>query len=84
MQDHRVVSEPTWNTFRNQLVLEYEILKYDSDLGTPNLFVLLDEAICQMKIRVITECFKTQRDKDWFTPDAFLSVLQICARLSDD
>jgi hypothetical protein len=47
-------------------------------LGTPNLFVLLDEAICQMKIRLITGSFKTQRDKDWFIPDAFLSLLQIC------
>ena len=76
-QDHRLVSELTWNTFRNHLILEYEILKYDGDLGAPNLFVHLDEATCQRKIGVIMDCFKTQRDKDWFTPDAFLSLMRI-------
>src|SRR2546422_4350975 len=76
-QDHRLVSELTWNTFRNQLILEYEILKYDGDLGSPNVFVHLDEATCQKKISVIMECFKSQQDKDWFTPDAFLSLLRI-------
>jgi LmbE family N-acetylglucosaminyl deacetylase len=76
-QDHRLVSELTWNTFRNQLILEYEILKYDGDLGTPNLFVHLGDVVAQEKIRVILECFATQRDKDWFTPDAFLSLMRI-------
>jgi LmbE family N-acetylglucosaminyl deacetylase len=76
-QDHRLVSELTWNTYRDQLVLEYEILKYDGDLGTPNLFVHLDETICQKKITVLMECFGSQRDKDWFTPDAFLSLMRI-------
>ena len=76
-QDHRLVSELTWNTYRNHLILEYEIMKYDGDVGAPNLFVHLDEAVCQKKISVIMECFKTQRDKDWFTPDAFWSLLRI-------
>jgi LmbE family N-acetylglucosaminyl deacetylase len=76
-QDHRLVSELTWNTFRSQLILEYEILKYDGDLGTPNVFVHLDEATCQRKIGVIMECFRSQQDKDWFTPDAFFSLLRI-------
>jgi len=76
-QDHRVISELTWNTFRNQLILEYEILKYDGDLGAPNVFVHLDEETCQKKVDVIMDCFKTQRDKDWFTPDAFLALLRI-------
>ena len=76
-QDHRLVSELTWNTFRNQPILEYEILKYDGDLGSPNVFVHLDEATCHKKIDVIMECFKSQQDKDWFTPDAFLSLLRI-------
>ena len=57
--------------------LEYEILKYDGDLGSPNVFVHLDEAVCEKKISVIMECFKSQQDKDWFTPDAFLSLLRI-------
>jgi LmbE family N-acetylglucosaminyl deacetylase len=76
-QDHRVVSELTWNTYRDHLILEYEIIKYDGDLGSPNVFVHLDEAVCQKKVGLLMECFATQRDKDWFTPDAFLSLLRI-------
>lgn len=76
-QDHRVVSDLTWNTYRNHLILEYEIVKYDGDLASPNVFVHLDEPVCQKKIGVIMDTFKTQRDKDWFTPDAFWSMLRI-------
>jgi len=76
-QDHRLISELTRNTYRNHLILEYEILKYDGDLGVPNLFVHLDDAICQKKIRFILESFATQRDKDWFTADAFQALLRI-------
>jgi len=76
-QDHRLVSELTWNTYRNNLILEYEIMKYDGDMGSPNLFVHLDDTICQQKVRFIMDSFKTQREKDWFTPDAFLSLLRI-------
>src|SRR5438445_12993739 len=76
-QDHRVISELTWNTYRNHLVLEYEIMKYDGDIGTPNVFVHLDETLCRKKIRFIMDSFKTQKGKDWFTPDAFLSLLRI-------
>jgi LmbE family N-acetylglucosaminyl deacetylase len=76
-QDHRLVSELTWNTYRNHLILEYEILKYDGDLGVPNFFVHLDETTCARKIGLIMEYFKTQHDKDWFTPDAFRSLLRL-------
>jgi LmbE family N-acetylglucosaminyl deacetylase len=76
-QDHRVVSELTWNTYRDHLILEYEIIKYDGDMGSPNLFVHLDETLCRKKIDLIMDCFKTQRGKDWFTPDALLSLLRI-------
>jgi LmbE family N-acetylglucosaminyl deacetylase len=76
-QDHRLISDLTWNTYRNHLILEYEILKYDGDLGVPNLFVYLDGAICEKKIRLIMNGFKTQRDKDWFTPDAFQALLRL-------
>jgi len=72
-----LVSELTWNTYRNNLILEYEIMKYDGDMGSPNLFVHLDDTICQQKVRFIMDSFKTQREKDWFTPDAFLSLLRI-------
>jgi LmbE family N-acetylglucosaminyl deacetylase len=76
-QDHRLISELTWNTFRDHLVLEYEIIKYDGDLGSPNLFVHLDEKICRRKINLIMDSFKSQANRDWFTPDAFQSILRI-------
>jgi LmbE family N-acetylglucosaminyl deacetylase len=76
-QDHRVISDLTWNTYRNHLILEYEIIKYDGDIGNPNFFVHLDEAICQQKIALIMDSFKTQRDKDWFTADAFLALMRL-------
>jgi LmbE family N-acetylglucosaminyl deacetylase len=76
-QDHRLISELTWNTYRDHLILEYEIIKFDGDLGIPNFYVHLDEGICQQKIQIIMDSFKSQRNKDWFTPDAFLSILRI-------
>jgi LmbE family N-acetylglucosaminyl deacetylase len=76
-QDHRLVAELTWNTYRDHLILEYEVAKYDGDLGTPNVFVHLDETICQKKIKVLMDCFESQNDKDWFTPDAFLALLRL-------
>ena len=76
-QDHRLVSQLTWNTFRNHLILEYEIVKYDGDLGVPNFFVTLTESIVQKKIQTILECFQTQKNKSWFTEDAFISILRL-------
>jgi len=76
-QDHRLISELTWNTFRDHLILEYEIPKYDGDLGQPNYFVHLNEALCGKKIENILNCFKTQKTNHWFTQDTFLSMLRI-------
>ena len=76
-QDHRVVSEFTWNTFRNHLVLEYEIPKYDGDLGVPNTFVVLEAETCQAKVRNLFAHFSTQRNKQWFTEDLFFALLRI-------
>ena len=76
-QDHRLISELTWNTFRNHLILEFEIPKYDGDLGSPNWFVLLDHTICDRKIQNIIDTFETQQDKQWFSPDTFLSILRL-------
>lgn len=76
-QDHRMISEFTWNTFRRHLILEYEIPKYDGDLGTPNLFVHLDQPTCDEKIRTIVSCFGTQANKQWFSEDTFLSIMRI-------
>jgi len=76
-QDHRVVSELTWNTYREHVILEYEVIKYDGDLGSPNLFVHLNEEICGKKIRILMDSFKTQANRDWFTKDTFFSMLRI-------
>jgi LmbE family N-acetylglucosaminyl deacetylase len=76
-QDHRLTSELTWNTYRDNLILEYEIMKYDGDVGSPNVFVHLDDTLCRKKISFIMDSFKTQGEKDWFTPDAFLALLRL-------
>jgi LmbE family N-acetylglucosaminyl deacetylase len=76
-QDHRLVGELTWNTFRNHLVLEYEIPKYEGDLGQPNLFVTLDRSCCERKIELLMEGFRSQRDRRWFTEDTFWSLLRL-------
>lgn len=70
-QDHRTVSELTWNTFRDHLILEYEIPKYDGDLASPNCYIELDESTCERKIDYIMECFRSQRNRPWFTRDTF-------------
>lgn len=76
-QDHRLISELTWNTFRDHLILEYEVPKYDGDLGTPNLFVPLAERTCQTKIQLILESFVSQRQKPWFDEATFLALLRL-------
>lgn len=76
-QDHRLINELTWNTFRNHLVLEYEIPKYDGDLGQPNLFVPLTEAVCRRKIKHTIDSFKSQRAKPWFTEDTLRALLRL-------
>ena len=76
-QDHRHASELTWNTFRNHLILEYEIPKYDGDLGAPNVFVPLSETIATRKVEMILKHFTTQLDKQWFTADLFHSLMRL-------
>jgi len=76
-QDHRVVCELTWNTFRNHQILEYEIPKYDGDLGQPNLYVPLTDEVSREKVRLLMEGFATQRSKRWFTEDTFYSILRM-------
>jgi glucose-1-phosphate cytidylyltransferase len=76
-QDHRLICELTWNTFRDHFILEYEIPKYAGDLGAPNVFVQLDEKICEKKIALILRHFQTQRDKRWFTDDAFRALMRL-------
>jgi LmbE family N-acetylglucosaminyl deacetylase len=76
-QDHRTLSELTYNTFRDHLILEYEIPKYDGDLGRPNVFVHLDAEVCARKIEALLEEFPSQHDKHWFTADTFRAILTI-------
>ncbi|MCX6050507.1 MAG: PIG-L family deacetylase [Chloroflexi bacterium] len=76
-QDHRVISDLTWNTFRDHLILEYEIPKYDGDLGHPNLFVQLDKATCTRKVENLIRYFGTQANKHWFTDETFLALLRL-------
>lgn len=74
-QDHRLVWELTWNTFRDQLILEYELPKYEGDLGQPNFYVPLDEPIARRKVHALTECFRSQHGKPWFSADTFWSLM---------
>jgi LmbE family N-acetylglucosaminyl deacetylase len=76
-QDHRLVSELTYNTFRDHLVLEYEIIKLDGDIGNPNVYVALDAATVRRKLRLLMEGFASQRDRRWFTEDVFQSVMRL-------
>ena len=76
-QDHRVLSDLAWNTFRNHLILEYEILKYDGDLGQPNVFVPLSDQLCTLKIELLLKHFKTQSTRHWFTSDTFEAMHRI-------
>lgn len=76
-QDHRLMAELTWNTFRDQFILEYEIPKYDGDLGSPNVFVPLEEDLCRRKIDNILGSFRSQADMRWFTEDLFRAILRL-------
>jgi LmbE family N-acetylglucosaminyl deacetylase len=76
-QDHRLVCELTWNTWRDHLILEYEIPKYDGDFGAPNCFVELDDAFCRDKVRYVVDSFFSQREKHWFSEETFRAVLRL-------
>ena len=72
-----MVCELTWNTFRNHLILEYEVPKYDGDMGAPNLFTPLAPKICEEKIAAILDSFSSQRDRYWFTSETFRALLRL-------
>jgi LmbE family N-acetylglucosaminyl deacetylase len=76
-QDHRVCCELTWNTFRDHLILEYEVPKYDGDMSAPNAFVPLEDHIRERKIHHLLEYFGSQRSKRWFHEDLFSSLLRL-------
>ena len=76
-QDHRLIGELTWNAFRDHLILEYEISKYDADLGIPNLYIHLNEEVVKRKISNLCEVFISQSDKEWFGEETFRSIMRI-------
>jgi len=76
-QDHRLVAELTWNTWRNHLVLEYEIPKYEGDLVTPNVYVPIPTSMARRKISHLNRHFSSQRRKDWFAADTFLGLMRL-------
>jgi LmbE family N-acetylglucosaminyl deacetylase len=76
-QDHRLVAELTWNTFRDHLVLEYEVPKYEGDLGQPNLFVPLTQDQCERKVELLRKCFPSQAGRAWFSDDTFMALLRL-------
>ncbi len=76
-QDHRLVGELTWNAFRNHLILEYEVPKWDGDMGRPNVFVPLGKDVCKRKVDHLLSAFPSQTGRDWFTPEVFWSPLRL-------
>ena len=76
-QDHREVCKLTWNAFRDQMILEYEIPKWDGDLGRPNLYVPLGDGIIERKIELLEKHFGSQRSKDWFDGDTFRGLARL-------
>jgi LmbE family N-acetylglucosaminyl deacetylase len=76
-QDHRLVCELTWNTWRDHLILEYEIPKYDGDLGTPNVFVPISEEVARKKVRLVLDTFESQLAKHWFDEQLFLGLMRV-------
>ena len=76
-QDHRLISDLTWNTFRDHLILEYEIPKYDGDMGRPGIFIPLPSEVYEKKVHLIMDTFRSQAGKHWFKPETFLSLMRL-------
>ena len=76
-QDHRLIGELTWNTFRDHLIAEYEIPKYEGDLGQPNVFLPLSTAIAQRKIELVLRHFRSQAGRRWFRAETFESLMRL-------
>jgi LmbE family N-acetylglucosaminyl deacetylase len=76
-QDHRVINELTWNTFRAHQILEYEIPKWDGDLQRPNVYVTLEKQIVDQKIDLLLTHFATQKSKHWFDDETFRALMRL-------
>jgi LmbE family N-acetylglucosaminyl deacetylase len=76
-QDHGLVSELTWNTWRDHTILEYEILKWDGDFGRPNVFVQLPESLSKQKVRNIVDSYASQKTRSWFNAENFVAIMRL-------
>ncbi|MBM4197404.1 MAG: PIG-L family deacetylase [Gammaproteobacteria bacterium] len=76
-QDHRTLAELSWNTFRNHCILEYEIPKFDGDLGRPNAYVALSDAVMRRKVDLILRHFGSQAGKQWWTASTFEALMRL-------
>ena len=76
-QDHRLACELTWNTFRNHLILEYEIPKVDGDMGRPNVFVPIASDVVEQKLSLLEEHFPSQSGKHWYDRETFLGLMRL-------
>lgn len=76
-QDHRLVSELTWNTFRDHAILEYEVPKWDGDMGQPNVFLPLSERFVNKKVEYLLESYRSQREKHWFDADTIRGLMRL-------
>jgi LmbE family N-acetylglucosaminyl deacetylase len=76
-QDHKTLSDLAYNTWRNHMILEYEIIKYDGDLGNPNIYLPLTEELIAAKADKLIEAFGSQRSKNWFDKDTFSGLARL-------
>jgi LmbE family N-acetylglucosaminyl deacetylase len=76
-QDHRLLAELTANAFRDHLVLEYEVPKYDGDLGNPNVYIPLSEPVARRKVESLLACFASQANHEWFTAETFFALMRL-------
>ena len=76
-QDHRLACELTWNTFRDHLILEYEVPKWDGDLGRPNLYVPLGDDVVADKLELVLRHFPTQSAKHWYDAETFRGLMRL-------
>ena len=76
-QDHREVSRLTWNTFRDHTILEYEIPKWDGDVGQPNVYLPTTRVLMERKTKLLSDHFGSQRSRDWFDSDVFLGLARL-------
>jgi len=76
-QDHRTINELTWNTWRNHLILEYEIPKWDGDIHRQNFYIRLDDADTLKKVDILLKCYPSQSSKHWFDAETFRGLMRL-------